>query len=81
MASPARDLRYIAGMFAETFIAVIFANFLTVGIFYGAWRLHRNERDKPAMLIVLFCSFFIVAGGLALREQKLEQTTAQAHSE
>lgn len=86
MASPARDLRYIAGMthadiFALSFAAIICGNMLTVAFFYGVWRLHRNEQDKPALFIVLFCLFFMGAAGFALHEMSQEQTTDQAHSE
>jgi hypothetical protein len=31
----------------------LLANFLTVALIYGMWRLTKNERDLPAILICL----------------------------
>lgn len=71
----------MVGNFAVTLAAVLFGNALTWGIIYAIMRIRRNEHDKPAVFIMLFCFFFIGATGYALHELQQEAMTAQVHSE
>jgi hypothetical protein len=62
------DDAHLAGMtIIDVALGALIANFLVVLIFYGLWRLTRNERDKMAMFIT-FVGFAAVAViGIAAR--------------
>lgn len=45
--------------FAETFSAVVLANFVTAWFAYAMWRLKRDEKDLKAMGIALACLGFV----------------------
>lgn len=60
--------------------AVLFGNLLTVLFIYAIVRIKRNEHDRPAVFILLFCLFAIGAVGFGLREIRQEQTTIQTYS-
>jgi hypothetical protein len=52
-------------MDVPAFVASIAANFLTVTVLYGLWRLTKNERDMKAMGICLASFSFIALAALA----------------
>jgi hypothetical protein len=49
----------------EIFAGAVLANFVTVTILYGLWRLSKNERDLKAMGMCLACFGVIVLAGFA----------------
>jgi hypothetical protein len=59
---PDQEARY---MDVPAFVASIAANFLTVTVLYGLWRLTKNERDMKAMGICLASFSFIALAALA----------------
>ena len=52
-------------MLVEIFAGAVLANFVTVTILYGLWRLSKNERDLKAMGMCLACFGVIVLAGFA----------------
>jgi hypothetical protein len=56
-----------ARLLVEVFAGSILANFVTITVIYGLWRLTKNERDIGAMGICLACFAAIFLTGLALR--------------
>lgn len=71
----------LADQLIITLAAVLFGNFITVTFFYAIWRIKRNERDRAAIGLALFCLLAIGAVGFGLRDQLSAERTAQEHSE
>lgn len=58
--------------------AVLFANGLTLAIFYSLWRIKRNEGDMKAIALFLFC--LLVVGIMAWPAGRTEAPTIAPHS-
>jgi hypothetical protein len=65
----ARATLMLAGM-VDTVVSVFFANGLTLWLFYGVWRIRRNERDMTG---ILMCLGALVVIGLFAYAAHLQQ--------
>lgn len=55
-------------MIIQLLAAVLFANGLTLAIFYAAWRIKRNESDLKGIGLMILCCLAVILIALSARQ-------------